>query len=386
MFARRTAWDRNVNRFTAALERCRASGRRLLDLTESNPTRIGLSYPPGILEALTEAEGLHYRPDPRGLPQARSAVVDYYRAVGAKVPADNVLLTTGTSEAYSFLFRLLCDPGDQVLVARPSYPLFELLAGIQDVELVSYPFFYDHGWHIDVHELQQRITPKTRAIMLVHPNNPTGSFVQESERQQLNTIAAASRLALVCDEVFLDFGVEASAPFTFAANDASLTFTLSGLSKIAALPQMKLSWIVTSGPKPALDEALGRLEVICDTYLSSSTPVQLAAPKLLAMRNAIQQQISERVRTNLAELDRRLADCRATTRLRVDAGWYAVMRVPATVTDEERAITLLEQHSVVLHPGHFYDFAEDGYLVISLIVPPEVFAEAISRVLGSEAP
>ncbi len=385
MFARRTAWDRSINRFTAALERCRASRGPLLDLTESNPTRIGLAYPADLLQALADPAGLQYRPDPRGLYEARSSIADAYEDFGASVSPDSVVVATGTSEAYTFLFRLLCDPGDQLLVATPSYPLFDLLAGIQDVELVPYPLFYDHGWHIDLHELKRRVSPRTRAILVVHPNNPTGSFVKPTELHELNELCAERDLAIVADEVFLDFAVEQRPPFSFAANQAALTFTLSGLSKMAALPQMKLSWIVASGPKPARDEALARLEVIADTYLSASTPVQLATPEFLSRRKEVQAQISDRVRANLDELDRQLGAQRACSRLEVAAGWYAVLRVPVTRTDEDFAIALLEQHSVAVHPGHFYDFPQEGYLVVSLIPPPDVFREAIARVLALSA-
>ena len=383
MFSRRTGWNLRPNRFSAVLAELRCSGRELLDLTESNPTQIGLSYPTDLLRWLTDPAGMLYQPEPRGLASAREAVVEYYRARGALVPVERVFLTTSTSEAYSFLFRLLCDPGDQVLVPTPSYPLFEFLAGIQDVELVPYPLFYDHGWHVDMHALQSKIGPRTRVVMVVHPNNPTGSFVKSSERDALNESCRRHELALVADEVFLDYAVESARPFTFASNDSALTFTLSGLSKIAALPQMKLSWIAASGPESVMDQALSRLEVIADTYLSANTPVQLALSKLLQSGPDVQAQIAERVRANLSELDRQLQSHRECCRLEIEAGWYVVLRVPVTRSDEELAITLLQQHGVVVHPGQFYDFPQEGYLVISLIVPPEQFRDGIGRVLAA---
>lgn len=383
MFARRTQWELTPNRFSAALQAARSSGRELLDLTESNPTRVGLHYPDGILDAISDPRALEYRPEAQGLQEAREAVAAYYRDLGAEVPVGSLVLTSGTSEAYSFLFRLLCDPGDEVLVAAPSYPLFDFLADIQDAKLVSYPLLYDHGWQVDLHTLEQRAGPRSRAVLLVHPNNPTGSYVSRSERERLNELCARNDLALIADEVFLDFGIAAKAPFSFAANDGALTFALSGLSKIAALPQMKLGWIVVSGPESARKAALERLEVIADTYLSVGTPVQLGAAALLGSRTEVQEQLRNRIAKNLAELDRQLTAHKSCRRLEADAGWYAVLRVPVVRPDEDLAISLLEQHSVVVHPGHFYDFPGDGYLIISLITKPEGFAEGLRRMFTS---
>ncbi len=379
MFAARTSWNLVPNRFSAALEEARRGGRELLDLTESNPTRVGLRYPPGTLEGLTDPRGLEYRPHALGLPEARAAIAAYYRDRGAEVAPGAIVLTSGTSEAYSFLFRLLCAPDDEVLVGAPSYPLFDFLAGIQDVKLVSYPLLYDHGWQIDLHTLEQRLSARSRAVLLVHPNNPTGSYVKPAERERLNQVCAGRGMVLIADEVFLDFTGSGSPPFTFAANPGVLTFTLSGLSKIAALPQMKLGWIVVSGPERAQKQALERLEVIADTYLSVGTPVQLAAAGLLRNRFQLQQQLRERVNANLAELDRQLAGQRSCRRLEVEAGWYVVLRVPATRSDEELAIAVLQEKGVVVHPGHFYDFTSDGYVVLSLIPRPELFAEGLRQ-------
>ena len=379
MFASRTSWELAPNRFSAAVQEARRSGRELLDLTESNPTRVGLRYPAGTLEAFSDPCGLEYRPEALGMREAREAVTAYYRDLGSEPGHAAVVLTSGTSEAYSFLFRLLCDPGDEVLAAAPSYPLFEFLADIQDVKLVPYPLLYDHGWQIDLHTLEQRLGPRSRAVLLVHPNNPTGSYVRPAERERLNQWCAQHGMALIADEVFLDFAIAGRPPFTFAANQGALTFTLSGLSKICALPQMKLGWIVVSGPESLREQALERLEVIADTYLSVGTPVQLAVPRLLRDRVQVQEQLRERVRRNLAELDRQLAPGKACRRLEVEAGWYGVIRVPAMRPDEELAIDLLQQRGMLVHPGHFYDFAADGYLVISLITQPEVFAEGIRR-------
>ena len=383
MFSSRTGWSLAPNRFSAALERHRAQGGEALDLTESNPTRCGFDYDPSLLSALQDSRGLVYDPHPKGLLRAREAVCDYYHQRGAEVDPEQVVLTASTSEGYSFLFRLLCDPGDEVLVPAPSYPLFEFLAAIQDVKLISYPLLYDHGWQIDLHALSEAVTARTRAILVVHPNNPTGSFVKPGEMDVLDALCGERGLALVADEVFLDYAHDGVLRPSFATPHQALTFTLSGISKICALPQIKLAWIVIGGAPELAREALARLEVITDTYLSVSTPVQLALPEFLARRDGIQRQVKERVAANLAELDRQLAEQKLVQRLDVEGGWYAVLRVPATRSDEDLAIDLLEQHSVIVHPGHFYDFPGEGYLVVSLITPVEVFEEGVSRVVRS---
>jgi alanine-synthesizing transaminase len=307
-------------------------------------------------------------------------VVAYYHDdQGCGIDLQCIALTTSTSEGYSFAFRLLCNPGDEVLVPKPSYPLFEFLADLQDVRLVPYPLIYDHGWQIDFHSLEKAITVRTRAMVVVHPNNPTGSYVKRDERQELNAICRSHSLALIADEVFLDYALDGQKHMSFAANTEVLTLTLSGLSKISALPQMKVAWIATSGPAAEVVPAMERLEVIADTYLSMNAPVQWAAETLLEQRNDIQRQLVARVRENLAELDRQIADQKNCERLRVEGGWYAVIRVPVTQSDEELCIELLKRESVLVHPGHFYDFPRDGYLVLSLMTAEKDFAEGAGR-------
>ena len=381
MFADRTNWNLSANRLAEALAQHRASGRRLLDLTASNPTECGFHYDQqGILAALEQPAALEYHPDPRGVLSARRAVGDYYAAFGAPVTVEDMVLTASTSEAYSFIFRLLCNPGDELLIPAPSYPLFEFLADIQDVKLNRYSLFYDHGWHIDFHALERVITPRTRGVIVVHPNNPTGHFTKPAEMDQLNGLCSKHELAIIADEVFLDFGL-AEQPPSFALNAGALTFTMSGLSKISGLPQMKLAWLVVSGPRDLKREALARLEVIADTYLSLSAPIQLAARALLEQRRGFQVQVVARMRRNLAEFDAQLATQKHCSRLQVEGGWYAVLRVPATRPDEDLAIELLEKHDVYVHPGHFFSFPGDGYLVVSLITPEAEFADGIARVL-----
>jgi aspartate/methionine/tyrosine aminotransferase len=382
VFSRRTEWKLARNRFTEALEQARQSGARILDLTISNPTRAGLIYDgPAILNSLRNTKVLDYDPQPKGLLSAREAIADYYRQRGKTVNSESLVLTTGTSEAYSFVFRLLANPDDEVLVAKPSYPLFDFLADLQDVKLAPFSLIYDHAWQIDFHTLERAISEKTRAIVLVHPNNPTGSYVSAEERERLNELCIEHQLALIVDEVFLDYAHDGSRRQSFVSNDAALTFTLSGISKISALPQMKLAWIAVSGPADVAQGAIERLEVIADTFLSVSTPVQWAAQDFIEQRTAVQSQLNERVRTNLTELDRQLSQQKACVRLAVEGGWYAVLRVPAIRSDEESAISLLQQGGVLVHPGHFFDFPQDGYLVLSLISQPEEFREGISRLL-----
>ncbi|MGC2111179.1 MAG: pyridoxal phosphate-dependent aminotransferase [Candidatus Korobacteraceae bacterium] len=387
-FARRTAWNLATNRYTEALEAHRRSGRELLDLTASNPTTIGLHYrAQDLLRALASPEALTYDPQPKGLLAAREAVAGYYTQQGSRVSPDDLILTTSTSEAYSFVFRLLCDAGEAVLVPTPSYPLFDFLADLQDVKLVPYELVYDRGWQIDFPSLTTAISRTEaagigcRAVLIVHPNNPTGSYVKPREAEELNRICVTHNLAIIADEVFLDYSIDERQPLTFSANRHALTFTLSGLSKISGLPQMKVAWIAVSGADQAKAEALARMEVIADTYLSMNAPVQYAIPAMLEERHSIQAQLMQRIRENLAILDAQLAAQDLCRRMEVEGGWYVVLRVPATGSDEELAIAMLLQTGVLVQPGHFYDFPGDGYVVVSLITPPEIFETGVARIL-----
>ena len=384
MFAKRTNWNLTPNRLSEALAAHRAAGKQLLDLTVSNPTECGFEYDrSAILNALSNPAALSYEPNPKGLESARRAVAGYYADRGDAVAVEDIILATSTSEAYSYIFRTLCDPGDELLIPSPSYPLFDFLAEIHDVHLVRYPLLYDHGWQIDFHALEQAITPRTCGIIVVNPNNPTGHYAKQMEITKLNSICAGRGLAIIADEVFLDFALEGSRPASFAANRDAPTFTLSGLSKICGLPQMKAAWLVVSGPQEWKREALARLEVIADTYLSMNAPVQLAIPKFFELRHSFQKQVMSRIRRNLAELDRQLSAQKSVSRLKVEGGWCAVLRVPATRSDEDMAIELLTTHGVSVHPGHFYEFPAEGFLVASLITPEQAFAEGAKRILSA---
>ena len=390
MFSKRSDWKLQENAYTRALRAYRQSGKPILDLTASNPTACGFQYDlDATLASLHGREVLHYDPDPKGLPSARAAVVAYYGEMnpGVNVDLENLILTTGTSEAYSFLFRLLCDPGDEIVIAQPSYPLFEFLATIQDVSLRPFNLIYDHGWQIDFHALAEIITTRTRAILLVHPNNPTGHFIRRREAERLQSVCAEHGLALVVDEVFLDYKFATSAAAaqaygTFATGGRALTFVLSGLSKIVALPQMKVGWIAASGPQTRVRDAMARLEIISDTYLSLSAPLQHALPALLAQRAKMQRQLLHRIEGNLSALDTALSAQKLVSRLDVEGGWYAILRAPAVEPDEDLAIRLLEQRGVLVQPGHFYEFPEAGYLVVSLLTPRDDFEAGIQGLLA----
>jgi alanine-synthesizing transaminase len=376
-FSERTSWELSENSFAAALREARASGRELFDLTVSNPTACGFSYDDkALLSPLAEPAALLYEPEPLGMASARDAVAAYYRDAGADIPRDRICLTTSTSEAYSYLFRLLCDPGDEVLVASPSYPLFDYIARLDDVRLVQYPLLYDHGWLIDLHTLAASITDRTRAIIVVHPNNPTGHFCSASERQALQTLCAERGLALIVDEVFLDYPLPGVTAKSFAAEATpALTFVLSGLSKVCALPQMKCSWIANLGPHVETAAAMARLEIIADTFLSMNAPVQHALPAWLAGRHTMQEQIRTRMSENTTALDLALAGS-ACQRLEMDAGWTAVLRVPRTVGGVDFCAAALAG-GVVLQPGEFYGLPE-GRAVLSLLTLPETWRKGLA--------
>jgi aspartate/methionine/tyrosine aminotransferase len=386
-FSERTNWNLAENELAAAARERRAAARELFDLTVSNPTHCGLAYNDTALVApLANAAALRYEPDPLGMIAARETVARYYSDAGAAVPIERLCLTTSTSEAYSFLFRLLCNAGDEVLVAHPSYPLFDYIAQLDDVQLREYPLLYDpnadatsghasdNGWAIDLHALQAAITPKTRAVILVHPNNPTGNFASQAEREAIETICAKHGLALIVDEVFLDYPLGAAQRSFAAGESLCLTFVLSGISKVCGLPQMKVSWIAACGPASLVRNAMERIEIIADTFLSMNAPVQFALADWLATRHAIQQQIRERMSANLAVLDERLRGTSAQ-RLAMQGGWTAVLRVPRTVGGKEFAMAALDR-GVLVQPGEFYGLGE-GRAVLSLLTPPEIWVSGL---------
>jgi alanine-synthesizing transaminase len=373
-FSRRTGWDLRESNFAETIRRARSEGRELLDLTVSNPTVCRFIYDAeAILAPLSDRRALTYDPNSRGMLSARESVAGYYADHGASVDPDSLILTTSTSEGYGYLFRLLCDAGDEILIAQPSYPLFEFLADLEDVRLRPYPLFYDHGWWIDFAELEREIGPKTRAIVVVHPNNPTGHGTGLEERRRLEEVCVRHGLALIVDEVFLDYPLQKHHLRSFAEGPHPvLTFVLSGMSKIAGLPQMKVGWIAVAGEDQSRLAALSRLEMIADTFLSMNAPAQIALPQWLANRFGLQKQILERTAANLREITASGLDV-----LKTDAGWSAVLRLPRIgITPED----LMLREGIIVHPGAFYGMPEIERVVVSLIVPPEVLARGVRSI------
>jgi len=383
VFSGRTRFDLRPNRLAAALEAKRAAGVRLLDLTESNPTRAGFVAPADVLESLADPAGRLYEPVAQGLLLAREAVSRDYARRGHAVPPERILLTAGTSEAYAFLFKLLCDPGDEVLVPRPGYPLFDYLAGLESVVTRSYTLAYDGEWHLDLPALRGAITPLTRAVVVVSPANPTGQYLKSHELSGLVELCAERDLALVSDEVFADYAwSEDPRRVTSVAGDGpALAFSLGGLSKSCGLPQLKLAWIAVGGPGAKRAEAQARLEIVADTFLSVSTPVQVAAPTLLRRLPELQAGIRARLAGNREALAEALGGNSPVSMLASEGGWYAVLQVPATLSEEETTLRLLERHDVLVHPGYFFDFPREAFLVLSLLPPSADFAKGVRHVL-----
>jgi aspartate/methionine/tyrosine aminotransferase len=381
MFSSRLGQTAGRNLLAGALEQRRAAGLPISDLTLSNPTRAGFTYPPAILACLSRAQGLCYEPDPLGLPAARQAVSEDFSRRGVSVPANRTVLTASTSDAYSLLFKLLCDPGDSVVAPQPSYPLIEHLTALDAVTLEHYRVEFHGRWEVDLEELREKARiRRVRAIVMINPNNPTGSGVTEHELNAVGAIAADHGLAIISDEVFSDYAIAPMAPVSALRQEHALTFALGGLSKSAGLPQVKLGWIAIGGPPPLVDEALQRLETMCDAYLSVSTPVQIAAPDLLKAGATVRAQIQQRVRENYRRLRAAAAGNPACAVLPVEAGWYAVVQIPAVASEETFVVELLEQAGVLVHPGYFYDFDREAFLVVSLLPEPDVFAFAIEAV------
>jgi alanine-synthesizing transaminase len=380
MFSSRFYWDFQPNRLTQLLAEKRRAGVPVLDLTESNPTHAGLLYPREMMRAFDSIQAFDYQPAPGGSREAREAVSAYYQPRGNEVETANILLTASTSEAYAYLFKLLADPGDNVLVPRPSYPLFEYLAAMESVEVRQYPLVYHGAWSMDLDALAAAITERTRAIVVVHPNNPTGSYVKHGELDALVRLCGERKLAFISDEVFsdYDFAPDPHRAPSAASVTGCLAFALSGLSKIAGLPQMKLGWIVVSGPPALRREAFEKLEWIADTYLSVSTPVQCAARALLEGGEQVQMQIRERCATHLSLAREALAGSSANS-LNVEGGWYITVQVPRVRSEEEWTLHLLERENLLVQPGFFYDFDSEAYLVISLLTAPEIFHEGLVR-------
>jgi len=377
-FSRRTQHESEPNALTLALRKRKAAGLPVCDLTQSNPTLTDLPYERArLLAALSDARSLVYEPSSFGLLAARGAVQGLQRAAGFEISPEQIVLTSSTSEAYGFLFKLLCDAGDEVLIPQPSYPLFEHLAALEQVKVASYELGYDGAWHIDFDSLERARTARTRAVVVVNPNNPTGSFLKRDELHRLVEFG----LPIISDEVFASFalGPDARRAPSVLSTSEVLVFALGGLSKLAALPQLKLAWLCAAGPQALLAEALSRLELIADTFLSPNTPVQHALPEILAARTPVEDALNARIARNYAFLLRALSGTAATP-LFLEGGWYAVLRLPALLSEADWVLGLLEQDGVLTQPGWFYDFPAGAQLVLSLITEDAPFALGVSRI------
>ena len=382
MFSSRLPGRLTPNALGEAVAHAKRTNRVLLDLTETNPTKVGLSYPPDIRSSLADPAGALYEPDPRGMRAARQVVAAEYARAAVRVDPDHIVLAPSTSDAYGWLFKLLCDPGDAVLVPQPSYPLFELLTGLEGVQAQGYRLEYSGAWWIDRESLEHAIGPRTRAVLVVAPNNPTGSCVRAEDHDWLVALSAARGIAIIADEVFAEYPLALREDARRMAGERdALVFALGGLSKSAGLPHLKLAWIAASGPDDLVAAALDRLDVIADTYLSVSTPVQVALPTLVAAGRRVRASITERIARNLAHVRSALAAHPAVTLLEPEGGWSAVLRVPAIESEDDLVLRILRDDDVVVHPGYFFDFAEEAYLVVSLLPDQPVFDVALDRVL-----
>jgi len=384
MFSDRIPSDLRHNRLAETLADLKRTNEPILDLTGSNPTRAGFSYARDLLTPLADPRGLVYAPEPLGLREARQAVAADFARRRIAVAEDQIALTASTSEAYSLLFKLLCGPGDEILIPRPSYPLFDYLSRLDAVRAVPYDLEYHAKWSVDVSSLERAFTGKTRAVLLVSPNNPTGQFVDPAEMAAIASLCRAHDAAVISDEVFADYELAPpAAPSGLLLGTTDLVgFTLGGLSKSIGLPQAKLAWIVMSGPAHLVADARARLELASDTYLSVSTPIQLAAAELLERGTSVRQQIQTRVRDNYRTLHARAGEVPSCELLHAEGGWYGVLRVPSIVSEEDLVVTLLAEDHVLVHPGYFFDFPRESFLVVSLLPPAEQFSDGVSRILS----
>jgi aspartate/methionine/tyrosine aminotransferase len=385
MFSTRLPRDLTPNRLTLALEERKRRGIDTIDLTASNPTHQDIDYPRDLLAPLADARALRYDPHPFGLQDARAAVARDYRRRGVEIDPAHIVLTASTSEAYSLLFKLLADADDEILVPRPSYPLFDHLTRLDLIRPRAYDLEYHGHWQIDFSSVERAMTARTRAVLVVSPNNPTGSFIDRGELERLDRLAAERGVAIVADEVFADYELEpgalAAAGQVSSSSSRALVFALGGLSKSVGLPQLKLGWIAVSGPVDLVDGALTRLELIADTYLSVATPVQVAAAELLDRGGAVRARIRDRVRGNYAALKTAAAGVASCRVLRSDGGWYAVLHVPTLEPEEELMLRLLAREGVLVHPGYLFDFSRESFLVVSLLPRPDRFAAGVTRIL-----
>ena len=381
-FARRTNWPQETNALNKALEDLGSRHIPVMDLTASNPTSCGFLYPEGMLSALNSLDNFNYHPEACGMQSSRQAVAQYYARQKLSLSPSDIILTASTSEAYSFLMRLLVNPGEKILIPKPSYPLFQFLLQINDVNFDYYPLIYDGQWRLDCRALERLVDAKTKAIVLVNPNNPTGSYISRAELDFLNELCRKHQVSIISDEVFFEYSLRPDDALSCVGNQAALTFVLGGLSKTLGSPQMKCSWILASGPQLALQESLSRLEIIADTYLSVNTPVQNALSAWLGYAPGIQGQIISRVKENRQWLSTHLKEhAPSISLLSFQGGWYATLRIPAVKSEEEWVLEFLKEDHVLVYPGYFFDFDREAYIILSLLPPASIFQEAAGRIV-----
>ena len=382
MFSKRTQWTTIPNRISLLVEQKRRRGETIIDLTESNPTICGFDYPEKeILSALSQESVMKYKPEPRGLLQAREALSAYYTSFGIYINPEQIVFTSSTREAYSFLFKLLCNVGDNVLIPRPSYPLLEFLSQINDIEPKQYRLIYDGEWHIDFESLKMNLTNRTKAILLVHPNNPTGSYITQKEFDEICNLAAEHQCAIIIDEVFLPYSINSDNPkqYILEIPDSVLTFSLNGISKLIGLPQLKLSWIIIQGNSQFRAEVLNRLDILTDTFLSVNTPVQFALPTLLKYAPDIQKQILSRIRSNYTSLLNCFAQSKGSI-LNTEGGWYGILKLPQKQSDEDLILEFLMKANILLFAGHLFELEQHSTVITSLLPPTNTLQEALREI------
>ena len=387
MFSKRTNWNFSENKLSLLLKSLKQKGESVIDLSQSNPTQCNFKYLTelDLLTPLARLANLDYQPSPNGKKEARQAIQTYYRQKGIHVDPERIFLTASTSEAYTHIFRLLTNPQDRILIPRPSYPLFHFIADLNDVALDPYSLRYEQNqWRLPINELTSSLHSNTKAVIVVHPNNPTGSFLKISEAAELIQVAKSKSLALISDEVFSDYGFEndSQRKSSFADTKEVLTFTLGGISKSLGLPQMKLSWIIVSGPEKVASEALERLEIIADTYLSVNTPAQEALTDWFGLQKQIQKEIKDRIHQNKTWLEQKIQGQSRIVYLKSEGGWYGILKLPNSKTEEEWILEFLEKDHVLVHPGYFFDFEEETYIVLSLLPECTQFQDGVNRILS----
>jgi len=394
-FSKRTEWELTSNKLMSCLEKVRGEDEKIIDLTESNPTHCDFEYPQErILEGFLNPKNMDYRPSAQGLLDARQAICRCYWDRGYEIKPEQIFVTSSTSEAYSFLFRLLTNPGDHVLFPRPSYPLFEFLVDLNDIDMDTYPLIYNknesqdkHTWQIDFDRFRAAFYPNTKAVVLVNPNNPTGSFIKRDELSAIAEFCMDKNMSIISDEVFWDYSLsENNHEFISAVdNKKCLTFVLGGVSKCLALPQMKVSWIILNGPEELVKEAYNRLEVIADTYLSVNTPAQNALQQWLTLHSMIKGEVVKRLEANYAFVKEAIQKTPSCSCLNAEGGWYVIVKLPNCYSEEHWAMELLTKEHVFVHPGYFFDFYDEPYIVLSLLTPEAEFKEGVGRIINRVA-